>query len=98
MSWHRGPRIDPRAWELLRRQVFRAAGYRCRNCGKAARLEADHIRPLWKGGAALDVENVQALCRQCHVEKTADENGGVSPAQRAERDAWRALVAEIAES
>ena len=51
----------------------------CEKClrdgkGDDARLavDVDHIDPLWNGG--LDVEeNLQALCRECHDEKTAAE-------------------------
>ena len=43
-------------------------GYRCRSCGKAGRLEVDHIEPLWEGGAE-ELDNLQALCKTCHIKK-----------------------------
>ena len=98
MSWRRGPPINGREWELVRRQVFARDGYRCVACGRAARLECDHVRPLNRGGARLDPRNLQSLCRTCHVAKTADENSGTTPAQRAEQDKWRALLAAIAKA
>ena len=83
--------INPRAWERLRLHVFRRDKYRCRMCGSAGRLEADHRVPLWRGGAPLDVDNVWTLCRSCHFKKTGGENRNISPEQKA----WRRLVAEM---
>ena len=58
----------------MRRAVLNRDGYRCTSCGKAGALEVDHIRPMYKGGAALSPDNLQALCRACHIEKTRTEN------------------------
>lgn len=86
MSWRRAPiPINARLWQRVRRQVFRRDGYRCRACGRAGRLECDHIIPLDRGGAALDMGNLQTLCRGCHIEKTAAENRH-QPAP--DRQAW----------
>jgi 5-methylcytosine-specific restriction endonuclease McrA len=43
----------------------------CNNCGQIldATYEIDHIRALWKGGSN-DINNLQALCRNCHGNKT----------------------------
>lgn len=65
-------------------------GYRCRECGRAGRLEADHVIPLDKGGAAWDPANLQALCRPCHFAKTRAER---HPAPDPERELWRAYLA-----
>ena len=94
MSWRKGPPINPRAWARLRRQVFARDAFRCRKCGRAGRLEADHVVPIWRGGAPLDVDNVQALCRTCHVAKTGGENRNTTPEQLA----WRVLLARIAQT
>lgn len=72
--------------------MFERDGHRCRNCGKAGRLECDHIVPLAKGGAPLDPANLQTLCRSCHIEKTRAENCRPPPPGQAE---WRAMVAEL---
>ena len=86
-------KLDRKRWALLRLRIFEHDGWRCRKCGKAGRLECDHVVPLDKGGAPYDPANLQSLCRGCHLEKTALDNGhGPDPA----RDAWRELVAEIA--
>jgi len=34
----------------------------------------DHINPISKGGAMLDPDNLQTLCKTCHAIKTAKEN------------------------
>ena len=66
-------------------------GYRCRLCGRPGRLEADHIQPLDKGGAAWDPDNMQALCRPCHFAKTRAER---RPPPDPERELWRAHLFE----
>lgn len=69
-----------------------AAGWRCEACGRSGRLEVDHKTRLEAGGAPYDPENLQALCRGCHIAKTAAENRR----QRTEaEEAWAALVAEL---
>lgn len=45
----------------------------CALCGRMAVL-VDHIRPLRYGGARLDLNNLQPLCRKCHASKTATDN------------------------
>ena len=79
-------------WARVRRAVLRRDRYRCRSCGRAGRLEVDHIRPLRAGGDPWDPGNLQTLCRSCHVRKTAAENR--RPPTPAET-AWRELVASI---
>ena len=70
--------------------MFARDGHRCARCGRAARLECDHVVPLDRGGDPWDMANLQALCRRCHIGKTAGENR--RPPTPAEV-AWRALVA-----
>lgn len=36
-------------------------------------LEIDHIIPIWQGGVSFGLENVQALCSNCHLQKTRKE-------------------------
>lgn len=84
--------IDRRAWELVRVQVFNRDKWRCRKCGKAGRLECDHIQPLNEGGDPLDPGNLQSLCRDCHFRKTGRENERISP----ERQEWRDYVRDLA--
>ena len=80
-------------WRRFRLQVFERDGWRCRSCGRAGRLECDHIVPLSRGGAPFDLGNAQALCRGCHVTKSRGER---PPKRESElRRRWRALVEAI---
>ncbi|USK87225.1 HNH endonuclease [Peribacillus asahii] len=46
-------------------------------CIKDGRLTGaqmvDHIVPIKRGGAQLDMNNLQSLCNACHNKKTANE-------------------------
>ena len=42
--------LNARRWEAVRRTVFERDGWRCRKCGRAGRLEVDHVVPLKRGG------------------------------------------------
>ncbi|MCI4323388.1 MAG: HNH endonuclease [Thermoplasmata archaeon] len=60
-------------WDAARVVVLRRDGYRCCSCGQRVRrgaYEIDHIRELARGGAPLERENLQTLCRPCHRTKT----------------------------
>lgn len=35
--------------------------------------EVDHIKPLWEGGLEYDRNNLQSLCKACHIIKTSEE-------------------------
>ena len=86
---YRSPR-----WREVRAVVLERDGYRCRGCGAAGRLEVDHVTPLDRGGAAFDENNLQALCRACHIGKTLAESEQrrlVPPAVVA----WREFAAEL---
>ena len=85
-------RLDRRRWAVVRRRVLDRDGWRCRKCGRAGRLEADHVIPLHRGGAAYDLDNLQALCRLCHFAKTGRENRPPDPPGA---EAWRRLVDEL---
>ena len=85
--------LDRKRWQLLRLRIFERDGWRCCSCGRAGRLECDHVVPLAKGGDAYDRSNLQTLCTGCHIKKTRIDMGHEpDPA----REAWRELVAEIA--
>ena len=59
-----------RRWKTLRKKVKQRAGNRCQECGKVGALDCDHIIPVDEGGDFWDIDNLQALCRMCHIEKT----------------------------
>ena len=86
--------LNRRRWAIVRRAALDRYGWRCCQCGRAGRLEVDHVRPLEAGGAAYDSDNLQALCRSCHIRKTAAENRVRRP-PRPEVEAWYRLVAEL---
>ena len=81
-------------WRLARRRVFERDGWRCVKCGKGGRLECDHITPMQRepGQDPYDINGLQALCRTCHIGKTAYENRRPLTADEL---AWRKLVAEL---
>ena len=68
-----------RRWRALRLVILARDHYRCRACGRAGRLEVDHILPLARGGDRWDPSGLQSLCRGCHVLKTAAENRRLPP-------------------
>ena len=52
----------------------------------------DHIEPLHQGGDPWALDNLQVLCRDCHIRKTAAENRReLTPAEAA----WQALVDQL---
>ena len=83
-------------WARLRRMVKDRDGWRCRECGKAGRLEVDHILPVHMGGEFWDAGNLQTLCRPCHFLKSGHEtrrrNYALMPKHRRE---WRDFVGEL---
>lgn len=85
-------KINPRLWHRARITTFKADGYRCRQCGRAGRLECDHVRPLQRGGHPLALDNLQTLCRGCHLAKTSLEN---RRQRTGHEQAWRKLVSEL---
>ena len=94
MSRHHS-HLHPGRWAAVRRAVFKRDNFRCVECGRAGRLECDHISPLQRepGQDPYDLNGLQTLCRNCHIQKTRRENQRqLTPAEAA----WRALVAELA--
>ena len=79
--------LSGKRWELVRLRVFARDGWRCRNCGRAGRLECDHVVPLRDGGDPWDKSNLQTLCRPCHIEKSARDGRGTG----------RRVIAQICE-
>ena len=67
--------------------ALEAAGWRCA-CGAAGRLEAHHIEPLDAGGDPYALDNLEIVCRACHIDRHR------RPLTDAEA-AWRVLVDAI---
>ena len=55
-------------WRAARALAFRTYGDACFKCGDKA-TEIDHILEVADGGTD-DIENLQPLCKTCHIEKT----------------------------
>jgi len=95
MSRHHVP-LNSCLWSAVRRTVFERDGWRCVQCGRAGRLECDHITPLQRepGQDPYDPNGLQSICRRCHIEKTRRENRREpTPAEAA----WRTLTEEMIE-
>ena len=59
------------AWTWARhQQLLREPN--CRICGEPASA-VDHVVPISQGGAELDADNLQSLCRRHHNSKTTNE-------------------------
>jgi 5-methylcytosine-specific restriction enzyme A len=56
---------------VLEKSKKKCAGCKC--CLKAKKYDIDHIRPLANGGTN-QIDNLQALCKACHQDKTANEH------------------------
>jgi 5-methylcytosine-specific restriction endonuclease McrA len=56
---------------VLEKSKKKCAGCEC--CLESKKYEIDHIRPLANGGTN-QIDNLQALCKACHRDKTANEN------------------------
>lgn len=100
MSRHHRKRLSSRRWARTRKAAFRRDKYRCRYCGKASRLEADHIKPFMTHPRQnpYDLKGIQTLCRGCHIAKTRQEvkewreKNGILPRPKTP---WEKLVGEL---
>ena len=90
-------KLNPRRWADTRRRVFDRDGWRCKSCGRAGRLECDHVTPLWQDQDQdpFALEGLQALCRGCHVEKTRQEAAAERERTAPAAAAWARAVAEL---
>lgn len=65
-------------WQRLRKQKLRLNPL-CEHCEREGKVRpatvVDHIVPIKEGGIALDINNLQSLCKPCHDSKTAREDG-----------------------
>lgn len=66
------------AWDKLRQLVLQRDAGLCQACRAEGRVTAgnlvDHKVPKFEGGTD-DLDNLQVLCKPCHVDKTAQESG-----------------------
>ena len=61
--------------ETKKKYVASMQNWKCKHCQKVlpAWFEIDHVQKLEYGGSN-DINNLEALCRDCHGKKTAMEN------------------------
>ena len=61
--------------ETKKKYVAANQGWKCKHCNKQlpAWFEVDHVMKLEYGGSN-NIDNLEALCRECHGKKTAIEN------------------------
>lgn len=78
-GWHRASRHERgygTAWDKLRLVILRRDAYLCQPCLAQGRptpaTEVDHVTPKAKGGTD-DEDNLQAICSECHREKSTRE-------------------------
>ena len=72
---NRKSRPEPKRRDIAERQNWLCAGEGCPAALKSKKMRAydiDHIIPLSMGGTEDD-DNLQALCPNCHREKTDNE-------------------------
>ena len=64
------PYITP----LVKKRVAAGQKWRCASCKSLLdeTYEIDHVKPLFKGGTNRET-NLQALCKRCHMLKSAVE-------------------------
>ena len=66
-------------WVKLRQIILDRDMYLCQPCLRKGRptpaTQVDHITPKSQDGSD-DIENLQAICHDCHKAKTAQENTG----------------------
>ncbi|CAE7540133.1 smrc-1 [Symbiodinium sp. CCMP2456] len=55
------------------------------NLTEGSLWQADHILPVWQGGGACGLENLQTLCASCHNLKTSEETKQRAAKARAAR-------------
>ena len=94
MGWYARHGIDPRRWAAVRRAVFKRDRWRCCRCGRPGRLECHHIRALADGGARYAPDNLETLCRSCHIGETRRHNRNRKPVP-ARVAAWASLVNDL---
>ena len=82
--------LNPKRWAAARRAALVRAEYRSELSGEASALEVHHRVALERGGDPYSLGNLMVLTRGEHIELHRAERS--DPA----REAWRALVAEIA--
>ena len=69
--WYANLRSILRAedWDVVRRDAYKRAGHKCRICGAGGRIEAHEKWSYDEKNAVQKLEDVLALCHNCHLVK-----------------------------
>ena len=78
------------AWERVRQQVLIRDRHRCTDCGGVGRFEIHHRQPIHQGGGN-DLDNLETLCRACHL-------AAHGPHRTLAAMAWADCVTELSET
>jgi len=62
--------------KVLREQILKKYGFKCKKCGISENLQIDHIKPYSKGGTN-SFNNLQVLCKHCNITKK-DKNEAIN--------------------
>ena len=60
-------------WLKKRQEILERDGGKCVVCGSSDWVQVDHKIPVSLGGAEFENENLEVLCRACHIAKTRKE-------------------------
>ena len=61
--------LPPNLWDIVRKDAYKRAGWRCTVCGRQGRLEAHEKWSYDEENALQKLDDVVALCRECHEVK-----------------------------
>ena len=56
-------------WKALRSKVFRERGEQCEVCFSIGEVQLHHRVPVSLGGEIWNPDNLEIVCRSCHLEK-----------------------------
>ena len=61
--------LTPKDWDIVRKDAYARAGWRCRICGAKGRMEAHEKWSYDEKNALQTLVDVVALCHNCHEVK-----------------------------
>ena len=82
----------------MRDNCLKRDNYICRHCNKhfkSSKLDGDHIIPAAIGGNEWDLDNMQTLCKECHIEKTKKDLALIAKHRRHLYSKFKMLYKEI---
>ena len=60
-------KLNARQWARAEKMAKDRTGWKCERCGKRGKLEVHHTKRLHDGGDPYDPDNLEVLCRSCHI-------------------------------